>query len=667
MPRTIYNSSDDTLPLSDEYVSTKCNVLTGNEDFPTQVPFQGDYASIDNDYQELESQIIRNRAIHVLRLEAGERAEFYQPHLKEILRNLGCSITEVLYYLLDDTSPIAPRDLPSSLISLWTDREMYLEDGYFSEVDESDHDSKADDFGARRPQRKWTALLKHLRRSVTISHKSATALACSAFANLTGISLWQVLRNDKLVLSMSSPFNTNKQESNPEHNESGLKSYSRLGCLSCFMHSCLGHGELSWEDKENPSKEWNYLNAVPLQGISHTPLIYIKLDQSILQATRVAQTKLRGIDKDKSISGRAWTKSGRHDPSFLDEEFCSSECYWLKENRREKMPSWSLEESDLFASLLPAYVHMPRPPCIMALAIDKPCAEIFRAMLQTIPSSTLVVMRQYNDMVAPKYAVNRHNSNYWQDNSKTWRAEHRPPFMPCDHTGPCSESSDCSCFKNEVTCEKSCMCASVCPRRIGGCRCDGRFCGDKRYCECARLNRECDPDLCRKCGVRESLNPANRHSTAIQSPKCRNSAIQRGIPCRTLMGDSKMLADAGLKGWGLYAGEEIEPGDYVGEYTGEVISNEEGDRRGTVYDMRQMSYLFCLNKEQWIDSTYVGNKTRFINHQAKMSANVEPRVLLCNMVHRIGMFAKRRIELGEELFFDYGWVFFLNLWLRCSC
>ena len=631
-------------------------MLTGNEDFPTQVPFQGDYVSIDDDYQELESQILQNRNIHVMRLEAGEKAEFYQPHLTEILSNLGCSITEVLYYLLDDTSPIAPSDLPANLISLWTDRVIHLEDGYFSDADESDHDSKADEAGARRPQRKWTALLKQLRRSATIRHKSATALACSAFANLTGISLWQVLRNHKLVLSMSAPFNANELRTLPDSRENGPGCYSRSSCLSCFMHDCPGHGELSWEDKENPSKDWNFLNAVPLKGISYSPLVYINKNKSILQATHTAHTKLRGMDRDKTVLGRAWTKSSRQDPSFPDDDVCSAECFWLKENRREKMPSWSSEEADLFTSLLPAYVQFTRASCIMALAINKPCAEIWWAMLQTTPDSTPVVMRQYNEAIAPKDAISRHSSTYWQENSETWRAEHRPPFIPCDHTGPCSELTDCSCFKNAVTCEKSCMCASVCARRISGCRCDGRFCGDKRYCECARLNRECDPDLCRKCGVRESLDPVNRHTTAPRSSKCRNAAIQRGIPCRTLMGDSKMLADAGLKGWGLYAGEEIALGDYVGEYAGEVISNEEGDRRGTIYDMRQMSYLFCLNKEQWIDSTYVGNKTRFINHQAKGSANVEPRVLLCNMVHRIGMFAKRTIEMGEELFFDYGLV-----------
>ena len=49
-----------------------------------------------------------------------------------------------------------------------------------------------------------------------------------------------------------------------------------------------------------------------------------------------------------------------------------------------------------------------------------------------------------------------------------------------------------------------------------------------------------------------------------------------------------------------------------------------------------------------------GNKMRFINDQNEGMANCRPRALLCNSVTRIGMFAQRDIDVGEELFFDYG-------------
>ena len=58
---------------------------------------------------------------------------------------------------------------------------------------------------------------------------------------------------------------------------------------------------------------------------------------------------------------------------------------------------------------------------------------------------------------------------------------------------------------------------------------------------------------------------------------------------------------------------------------------------------------------QTLDSTSVGNKFRYINHQADPYANCRAKILLCNTVHRIGMFACQNINVGDELLFDYGY------------
>ncbi|KAI7281140.1 hypothetical protein KC345_g4293 [Hortaea werneckii] len=117
---------------------------------------------------------------------------------------------------------------------------------------------------------------------------------------------------------------------------------------------------------------------------------------------------------------------------------------------------------------------------------------------------------------------------------------------------------------------------------------------------------------------------------------------------RTLLGQS------GIHGFGLYAGQTIRQHDFVGEYKGEIITKEEAERRGAVYEKQQLSYLFTLNAFQEIDSTYFGNNIRFINHAGNGKNNLYPRIFMVNTVHRIALFADKTIQKGEELLFDYG-------------
>ncbi|KAL1796875.1 hypothetical protein ACET3X_005415 [Alternaria dauci] len=129
-----------------------------------------------------------------------------------------------------------------------------------------------------------------------------------------------------------------------------------------------------------------------------------------------------------------------------------------------------------------------------------------------------------------------------------------------------------------------------------------------------------------------------KHEGSCEDAKCR--CFREGI---------------NLHGFGLYMGEGIKSGEYIGEYTGEAISAMEGDRRVTIYDYQKTMYLFRLNSKQEVDATYMGNKLRFINNADDKFTNCSPKNLLCNTVFRIALFATRDIKAGTELYFNYNY------------
>lgn len=104
-------------------------------------------------------------------------------------------------------------------------------------------------------------------------------------------------------------------------------------------------------------------------------------------------------------------------------------------------------------------------------------------------------------------------------------------------------------------------------------------------------------------------------------------------------------------GYGLFAEEDIEAGTYVGEYTGIVRKN---DRR---YLEPLNNYCYEYPVPDYIGRSFVidatqGNLTRFINHSS--SPNLQPMHVFYEGLYHLIFIARRQIEKGTQLSYNYG-------------
>jgi SET domain-containing protein len=108
------------------------------------------------------------------------------------------------------------------------------------------------------------------------------------------------------------------------------------------------------------------------------------------------------------------------------------------------------------------------------------------------------------------------------------------------------------------------------------------------------------------------------------------------------------LRRSSIQGRGAFALRRIRRGTRIIEYTGEIITDEEADRR---YDDEKMArhhtFLFAVDVNHVIDGAVKGNDAAFINHSC------EPNCEAVIEDNRVYIDALRTIQPGEELLYDY--------------
>ncbi|XP_068194751.1 histone-lysine N-methyltransferase NSD2 isoform X2 [Antennarius striatus] len=181
---------------------------------------------------------------------------------------------------------------------------------------------------------------------------------------------------------------------------------------------------------------------------------------------------------------------------------------------------------------------------------------------------------------------------------------------------------------------------------IPKCNCratDERPCGFESECLNRMLQYECHPQVC----------PSGGRC-------CNQDFTQRRYP------DTQIVRTPG-KGWGLVALRDIKKGEFVNEYVGEVIDEEECRARIRVAQENNVThfYMLTIDKDRVIDAGPKGNYSRFMNHSCQ--PNCETQKWTVNGDTRVGLFAVCDIPLGTELTFNYNLDCLGNEKTVCRC
>ncbi|MBN3289260.1 EZH2 methyltransferase, partial [Polypterus senegalus] len=466
--------------------------------------------------------------------------------------------------------------------------------------------------------------------------------------------------------------------------EQSLHSFHTLFCRRCFKYDCFLH---PFHATPNTYKRKNLENLVDSKPCGPDCYMYLVQEgarefAAALTAERVKtppkrllgrrrgrhpngscsrpstptvnMCEAKDTDSDREAGGDACLESLDKDDEDKKEETTSSS----EANSRCQTPvklkltaesnesiEWSGAEASLFRVLIGTYYDNY---CAIAKLIGtKTCRQasdwnfcISMIVYEfRVKESSIIARAPTEDVDTPPRKKKRKH-RLWATHcrkiqlKKDGSSNHVYNYQPCDHPRqPCDSS--CPCVIAQNFCEKFCQCSSECQNRFPGCRCKAQ-CNTKQ-CPCYLAVRECDPDLCLTCGAADHWDSKN--------VSCKNCSIQRGAKKHLL------LAPSDVAGWGIFIKEPVQKNEFISEYCGEIISQDEADRRGKVYDKYMCSFLFNLNNDFVVDATRKGNKIRFANHS--VNPNCYAKVMMVNGDHRIGIFAKRAIQTGEELFFDY--------------
>ena len=357
----------------------------------------------------------------------------------------------------------------------------------------------------------------------------------------------------------------------------------------------------------------------------------------------------------------------------------------------DKTPRWSSFDESYYVKMRGVYGENG-DPCAIARAVDGPsCTEVYTRLRSDLRrEGEEEAMRSEHQSDAEDDGRGGRGRKKGGKKRKGWITQRKrattavirrrmtneedhvwTQYTPCDcGPGGCNPKT-CACMSDGNFCEKYCSCRgplSQCANAFPGCNCKTGTCGT-RACPCFAAARECDPDICKRCAHAAELISHERRdgwpftdicAPVPDAPKAPTEGPTAKTDPNEQCGNMKLylrqhkhacLGLSGVEGWGCFLKNGARKNELLGEYTGELISQTEADRRGKIYDKLNSSFLFNLNDQWVLDAAVKGNKFKFANHSA--TPNCYAKVLMARGDHRVGIFAKEHIAPGEELTYDY--------------